>query len=159
MCLNYVQGGKCLIDTRQCLLGCRGNQARNQDHECPRQGPFDVWRTREDSILISDLGGPYEGVKDCYGLGVSLPEATRVAQNRAIRLAVKMVTTQRKCCKCGIVFWPRAHLTRESTLNHVAHYFCPSCKGLASETDLEECRRQIDSAGWTPQVDLSEWCG
>jgi hypothetical protein len=159
LCLNYVQGGACLIDATRCLLGRRGSEARNQDHECPRQGPFDVWRTREDSILTSDLGGPYEGVKDCYGLGISLREATRVAQDHALHLSARIVTTQRKCGKCGIVFWPRADLAGDSTLERTAGHFCASCMKLASKADLEEYRRQVDSAGGRPQVGLSEWCG
>jgi hypothetical protein len=159
LCLNYVQGGTCLIDTRKCLLGRRGNQARNQDHECPRHGPFDVWRTREDSILISDLGGPYEGVKDCYGLGMSLQEATRIARNYAFRLAVKIVTTQRRCGRCGVVFWPRADLAQESALDRVPRYFCPSCAKAASKRELEEFRRQMENSEGTLQSDLNEWCG
>jgi hypothetical protein len=159
LCLNYVQGGTCLIDTRQCLLGRRGNQAGNQDHECPRQGPFDVWRTSDDSILISDLGGPYEGVKDCYGLGISLQEAARVAQNWALRVAARIVTTQRKCGKCRIEFWPRADFTGARTLDNAARYFCPSCLKVTSKADIEECGRQVDSAGGRSRLDLSEWCG
>jgi hypothetical protein len=157
LCLDYVQGGACLIDGESCLLGTGGDEARNDDRECPRHGPFDVWRTREDLILISDLGGPYEGVKDCYGLRISLQEATRAAQNQVQHLATKIVTTQRKCGKCGVRFWPRAELAEGSVLNRPAGYFCASCLKLASETDLEEHWRKIDED--TPHIDLSEWCG
>jgi hypothetical protein len=159
LCLNYVQGGACLIDGRSCLLGARGNEARNNDRECPRHGPFDVWKTGEDLILISDLGGPYQGVKDCYGLGISLQEASRAAQNQALRLATRIVTTQRKCGKCGVRFWPRADLAEGSALDRAADYFCASCLKLASEADLEECWRQIGGAEGRPKIDLSEWCG
>ena len=157
MCLNYVQDGACLIDGKSCLLGTGGNEARNHDHKCPRHGPFDVWRTREDLILISDLGGPYEGVKDCYGLRISLQEATRAAQNQVQQLATRIVTTQRECGRCGVRFWPRAELAEGSALNRAAGYFCASCLKLASETDLGEHWRKIDED--TPHIDLSEWCG
>ena len=159
MCLNYVQGGSCLIDARPCLLGSQGNEAKNRDRECPRHGPFDVWRTREGLILISDLGSPYEDVKDCYGLGISLREATRVAQEHALRLSTKIITTQRRCGKCGAYFWPRGHLTEGSTLGRAAGYFCASCLNLASEAELEECWERIASTQDRTQVDLSEWCG
>jgi len=158
LCLNYVQGGACLIDGKSCLLGAGGNEARNDDRECPRHGPFDVWRTREDLILISDLGGPYEGVKDCYGLGISRREASRAAQNQAQRLATRIVTTQRKCGKCGVRFWPRAELAEGTALHRAAGYLCASCLKLMSGTDLEEHWRKIDAEG-TPHIDLSEWCG
>jgi hypothetical protein len=150
LCLNYVQRYACLIDASPCLLGSRGSEARNQDRKCPKQGRFDVWRTREDSILISDLGGPYEGVKDCYGLGISLREASRVAQDHASLLAAEIVTTQRKCGKCGVVFWPRAGLIGDSRLHRGASHFCASCMKLASEAGFEEYRRQVC---------LDEWCG
>ncbi len=158
MCLDYVQGGACLIDGKSCLLGARGNEAKNHDRECPKHGPFDVWRTKEGTILISDFGGPFEGVKDCFGLGISLQEATQVAQNHAQRLATGIVTTQRKCGKCGASFWPRAHLGEGITINRAAGHFCASCLELVSETDLEEDRRRIDAED-TPHIESSEWCG
>lgn len=158
MCLNYVQGGACLIDGKSCLLGAGGNKARNDDRECPRHGPFDVWRTREDLILISDLGGPHEGVKDCHGLGISIQEATRVAHSQAQRLATRIVTTQRKCGKCGVRFWPRAELPEGRALHPAAGHFCVSCLKLTSEADLKKHWRKIDPED-TPKIDLSEWCG
>lgn len=159
LCLNYVQGGYCLIDRRPCLLGPRGVEARNEDHGCARHGPFDVWRTREDLILISDLGGPYDGVKDCYGLGISLEEATRVAREFAESSRARIVTTQGKCEKCGTRFWPRAGLTDSNMRGRALGYFCPSCLKDASEAELDEYWKEIGSSQHTEHVNLSDWCG
>jgi len=159
LCLNYVQGGFCLIDGGLCLLGSRGNKARNQDHECPRHGSFDVWRTREDLILISDLEGPHESVKDCYGLRISLQEAARVGQKCARSPATKIMTTQRKCCRCGEAFWPRADLVVEGAPSRVGGYFCPSCVKRATQVGLQEYWKRIAGTQFATQIDLMEWCG
>lgn len=159
LCLDYVQGGSCLIDKKPCLLGTRGNEARNEDRECSRHGPFDVWRTEEDLILISDLGGPYEGVKDCYGLGISLQEATKVAQNQAQGLRTKIVTTERRCRKCGTRFWSRGGFAEGGTHGRAAGYFCPSCLELTPEAELDEYWKEIGSTQDTSHIDLSDWCG
>ena len=153
--MSELRSGRYVSDRHKAMPSCLPRQSGKE----PRQGPFDVWRTREDSILISDLGGPYEGVKDCYGLGISLQEAERVAQNWELRIAAKIVTTQRKCGKCRIAFWPRADFTGESTLDNAACYFCPSCLKVTSRADIEEYGRQVDSAGGRSRLDLSEWCG
>jgi hypothetical protein len=126
LCLNYAQGGFYLTDEGPCLIGSRGSEARNQDNECPRHGSFDVWRTREDLILTSDLGGRHESVKDCYGLRISLQEAARVGQKRARSPATKIMTTRRRCCRCGEAFWSRADLAIENAPSRVGGYFCPS---------------------------------
>jgi len=159
LCLNYVQGGSCILDGRPCPLGLSGNEARNEDRECPRHGPFDVWRTKEDLILISDLGGPYEGVKDCYGLGISLGEAAEVAQRRAQISGSRIVTTERKCGKCGARFWPRAQLVKGGPSGRSAGYFCASCLKVTSEAELDKYWREIGSTRDVWHIDLSDWCG
>lgn len=159
MCLNYVQGGSCLIDGKPCLLGSRGNEARNEGRECPRHGLFDVWRTCEGLILISDLGGTYEGVTDCYGLGISLEEATKIAQIRAQTLQAKIATTERECLRCGARFWARGGPAEERALGRAVGYFCTSCLNLTPEAELEDYWKQIGTVQNEPQIDLSEWCG
>lgn len=159
LCLNYVQGGSCLIDRKPCLLGTRGNEARNEELECRRQGPFDVWRTQDGLILISDLGSPREGAVDCYGLGISLEEAAKVAQNQSQALRTKIVTTERKCRKCGTRFWPRAKSTDRSPPGRAAGYFCASCLQEATDEQLEEYWKEIGTAQDTSHIDLSDWCG
>ncbi|WP_455363381.1 hypothetical protein [[Eubacterium] cellulosolvens] len=148
-----------MIDRRPCILGARGNKARNEDRECVRHGPFDVWRTREDSVLISDMGGPYEGVKDCYGLGISLVEAAKIARIHAQVSQAKIVTTERKCRKCGTRFWPRARFTDPKARSPAASYFCASCLKLTPDVELDEYWKEIGSGPGAPHVDLSEWCG
>jgi hypothetical protein len=159
LCLNYVQGGSCLLDQRACLLGLRGNGTRNSDRECTRHGPFDVWRTKEDLILISDLEGPYEGVKDCFALRVSLPDAIKVAQKQAESLRARIVTTERRCAKCGERFWARGQLIGASPLGRGAGYFCASCLKLSSEAELDNCWQVIGKTEDAAHVDLSDWCG
>jgi len=159
LCLNYVEGGFCLLDGSPCLLGTRGSEARNEERACPRQGSFDVWRTKEDLILISDLEGPYEGVKDCYGLGISVEEAAKVAQRQAQSAHTRIVTTQRKCAKCGERFWPRGKFAERSPPGRAAGYFCASCLGTASQAELDQYWKEVGSASEDSHVDLSEWCG
>jgi len=159
LCLNYVQGGFCLLDRKACLLGTRGNEARNKDQECPRHGPFDVWKTQEGLVLVSDLGSPYEYIEDCYGLGVSLEEATKIAQDQAKRLQTKIVTTQRRCVKCGTRFWSRGSLAQRTCPSRAAGYFCVSCLERTPEVDLEQYWKEIAASQETSHVDLSEWCG
>lgn len=159
LCLNYIQGGLCLLDGRPCLLGARGQEALNQDRQCSRHGSFDVWRTREGLILISDLAGPCEGAVDCYGLGISLQEATEAAKREAQSLSAKTVTTERKCAKCGERFWPRGDLTKTITPSRASGYFCASCLKLASEAELHEYWKEIGSTSDMSQIDLNEWCG
>jgi len=92
-----------------------------------RHGVFDVWKTREGLILISDLGGPCEGVTDCYGLGISLKEATEVAHTHAQSLGTRIVTTQRKCPKCGTRFWAAGRVDEKAVLDRASGYFCTPC--------------------------------
>jgi len=159
LCLNYVQGRSCLLDRKPCLLGTRGNEARNEDRECPRQGTFDVWRTQDGPILISDLGTPYDGAIDCYGLGISLDEAARVAQNQSQALQTRIVTTERKCRKCGTRFWSRGKSIDRSRPGRASGYFCASCLQKTTDEELEKCWKEIGSAEDTSHIDLSDWCG
>jgi hypothetical protein len=148
-----------LIDRQPCVLGSRGDKARNQDRECVRHGTFDVWRTSEGRVLISDLGGPYDNVKDCYALGISLEEATRIARTQAQFSHAKIVTTERKCTRCGTRFWPRARLLDSKMRGRAANYFCESCLELTPAAELSKYWREIGSKQGAPDVDLSEWCG
>jgi hypothetical protein len=159
LCLNYVQDGLCLIDRRRCVLGSRGEKARNEDRECVKHGPFDVWRTGEGSVLISDMGGPYEGVKDCYGLAISLEEATRIARTHAQASQAKIITTERRCRKCGARFWSRAGLADPKAYGRAASYFCAPCLTHTPEAELDEYWKEIGSGQGAANVDLSEWCG
>jgi len=159
LCLNYIQNGHCLVDGEPCLLGLHGSEARNEHRECVRHGPFDVWRTQEDSILVSDLGGPLGGVKDCYALGVSLEEARKTAQTISRNTGAKIVTTERTCGKCGAGFWPRADSVKCDTLSRLTGYFCSSCARFSDEAELDERLREVDEAQDMGHIDLSAWCG
>ena len=159
MCLNYIQNGHCLVDGRPCLLGLQGSKARNEHGECVRHGHFDVWRTQEDSILVSDLGGPLGGVKDCHALKISLEEARRTAQTVSRNSGAKILTTERTCSKCRERYWPRAESVRRFTPSRLTGYFCPSCARISDETELDECLREVDEAQDMRHVDLSAWCG
>ncbi len=158
MCLNYIQNGHCLVDGGPCLLGLHGSEARNEHGECIRHGPFEVWRTQEDLILVSDLGGPLGGVKDCHALGVSLEEARRTAQAISRNTGAKVVTTERTCNKCGGRYWPRAESAKCGTPNRLAGYFCPSCAQLTDETTPDDHPKEVE-AQEMGHINLSSWCG
>lgn len=160
MCLDYVQGGRCLVDGEACKLGSGGRQARNNDGVCERHGPFDVWQTGEDRILISDLGGPFDEVKTCFALGVSLDVATQVAGRTAAELNLPLVTTQRKCNICGTRFWAHRGAQPEVTkFGRTAGYFCLTCLRSTPREALTEHWMEIEKAEQGRRIRLDEWCG
>jgi len=132
---------------------------KNERNECMRHGPFDVWRTQEDSVLISDLGVPYDGVKDCHALGVSLEEVTKIVRALSQNSQVRIITTERACKKCGARFWPRANRLGSDVRGPVRDHFCDSCARLRSGSELMKYWREIGRAHGAECVDLSEWCG
>ena len=132
---------------------------RNERNECATHGPFNVWSTQESSILISDLGIPYDRVKDCYALGVSLEEATKIARALSQNSQGRVITTERTCRKCGVRFWPRANRLGSDVRGTVRDHFCDSCAQFGSRTGLKEYWREIGRAHGAESVDLSQWCG
>jgi hypothetical protein len=132
---------------------------KNERNECVRHGPFDVWRTQDDSILMSDLGAPYDSVKDCYALGASIEEATKIARALSENSRGKIITTERVCRRCGARFWPRANRLGSDAQGPVRDRFCDLCARLGSGTELREYWREIGRARGAECVDLSEWCG
>jgi hypothetical protein len=159
LCLDYVQSGRCMVDRQPCLLGFVGEKARNDDRECPRHGMFDVWRTRQGQVLVSDLGGPYEGVEDCYGLSISLEKALEAARTHAQALQTKILTTERKCPKCAARFWPRAGRSALDQHDRGSEYFCESCLLSTPQSELNKYWNAIGTTRDAGCLDLSEWCG
>lgn len=127
MCLNYVQGGKCYATGGECLLGLSGQSAKNTDMQCGLHGNFDVWVTQNDDLLISDMQFPSSEPKQCLALGVSLRLARKVARERAQKPGARILTTKRRCYRCGKSFWISQHRNSSGLFQSARGYLCPIC--------------------------------
>jgi hypothetical protein len=127
LCLNFVQGGECYATGGKCLLGSRGASASNRDGECELHGKFDVWVTEQNDLLITDMGFPSEEPKQCLALRVNEKLASRIAGEKARKFGSSVLTSQRRCFKCGSRYWVSQH-KHDSGLQEFGHgYFCPDC--------------------------------
>ena len=88
-----------------------------------------------------------------------MEEATKVARMQAKFSHAKIVTTEKRCARCGTRFWPRARLPGSKTRGRAAIYFCASCLEVAPEAELDKYWKGIGSEQGKPDLDLSEWCG
>lgn len=148
MCLNFVRNGSCYATADKCLLGEKGELARNQDRECPLHGEFDVWLLQDDRVLISDMGFPSEEPKQCLALGINEELATQIAQNKSRKLGTSMLTSERKCLRCGRSYWYSRHEASAAHAQIGKGYFCPGCISGESEQALS-----------TKLGRLGYWCG
>ncbi len=148
MCLNFVQGGECYATGGKCLLSSRGASVSNCDGECELHGKFDVWVTEENDLLITDMGFPSEEPRQCLALGVNENLASRIATEKAQKFGSAVLTSQRRCFKCGRRYWVSEH-KYVSGLQKIGHgYFCPACSRGDPAKDFE---KELGA--------LRYWCG
>jgi hypothetical protein len=148
MCLNYVQGGKCYATGQECLLGVKGASVRNDTLECRLHGKFDVWVMQDGKILVSDLGIPSDEPKECVALGINPTLAVEIGRRRAKHLGTLVQTTERKCHRCGSLFWMSEHDSSSGAAKTGRGYFCPKC--IPQETEATMARELGI---------LGHWCG
>jgi hypothetical protein len=148
MCLNFVQGGRCHVIGGECLLGVRGDSARNIDGECELHGKFDIWVTHENDILITDVGIPSAEPKQCLALGINQVVAERIAKQKAQELGTNIFTTRRRCFRCARPFWISDHAELHGLAVVGQSYFCPLCIRDKIDQDME---RRLGA--------LRYWCG
>jgi len=148
LCLNFVQGGVCYATGRRCLLGQEGALAKNDDRKCVLHGKYDVWVMQDNGLLISDLGFPSEEPKQCLALGVNEGLARQITSERSRQLGTMVLTTERRCLRCGTRFWYSDHEIGRRQAETGRGYFCPDC--LSHETE-ETITRKLGNLGY--------WCG
>jgi len=142
LCMNFVEGGICHITGEECLLGQRGATAKNSDGECEMHGRFDVWLTEENNLLISDMGTPAEEPKRCYALGVNERLARDIAMTKAREFGTKVLTSQRKCIKCGTEYWMTKYGDSGGLLETTHSHLCPTCRAQGADMDVERLGTQ-----------------
>jgi hypothetical protein len=148
LCMNYVEGGRCHLLAKACLLGAKGASAKNQDGECPIHGQIDVWVMQNDDLLISDIGSPSEEPKQSVALGINQPLAESIAHSRSAQTGAKVLTTQRRCLACANLFWMSEHSRREAMAQEGVGNICPTCTEKRSGAPLPG---HLDR--------LRHWCG
>lgn len=148
MCLNFVQGAKCYAIGSRCILGEKGALARNDALECELHGRFDVWVMQDDKLLVTDLGFPSDEPKQCLALGINQRLATQIAEEKSQQLRSAVLTTQRKCLRCGTQFWMSEHDGSFGAPETGKGYFCPTC--IRKETE-DSVARKLGVLGY--------WCG
>jgi len=122
MCMNYVEGGTCHVTGSECLLGT----PHEINRRCTIRGNFDVWITRDDKVLISDIGPPSPEPKRSVALGVGKEVADEIAVLMARKNSEEIITAQQRCRQCGGRFWITDH--DSSTVTRMGRrYFCPKC--------------------------------
>jgi hypothetical protein len=121
---------------------------KNDDLECELHGRFDVWVMQDDRLLLTDLGFPSDEPKQCLALGISQELATRIAGEKSQQLGTSLLTTQRKCLRCGMSFWMSDHGGSSGVLETGKAYFCPTC--MRRETE-ESIAKKLGILGY--------WCG
>lgn len=121
LCMNYVEGGRCHVNRKKCLLGAAYEPGRN----CSLQGDFDVWVTHNCTILISDIGPPSPEPKRGIALGVKREVAYSIAKKSLIRNRVALLTTQRVCQHCRNSYWISDHELNDARTGR--RYLCPQC--------------------------------
>jgi DNA-directed RNA polymerase subunit RPC12/RpoP len=142
-----VQGGDCYATGGKCILGEKGALAKNDALECGLHGKFDVWVMQNDRVLLTDLGFPSDEPKQCLATGVNLELAARIADEKSHQLGTSVLTTQRKCIRCGMQFWISEH-DGASIPQTGKGCFCPAC--ILRETEV--------SIGTSIGI-LTHWCG
>jgi hypothetical protein len=139
LCLNFVEGGGCHLFGGRCVLGERGAAAKNSEGECEFHGEFDVWLTEQNDLLITDMGLPSDEPKRCLALGVRENVARTIAMNESRKLGTKIMTSKRRCIRCGTVYWISHHNRSSGLLETGLNNFCPEC--INRLTDQERERR------------------
>jgi hypothetical protein len=146
--MNFIEGGFCHVTGEKCSLGPRGATAKNADRECELHGNFDVWLTQKNDLLITDMGFPAEEPKQCFALGINQQLARSIAMEKAKKMETSILTTQRKCIKCGTQYWMTQYRDSPGLLETGHANFCPDCR--ASKID-EETERRLGTQRY--------WCG
>lgn len=139
MCLNFVEGGGCHVLDGKCLLAERGATVRNSDGECELHGRFDVWLTEHNDLLITDMGFPSDEPKQCLALGVNESLARSIAMDKSKKLVTRVVTSERRCIRCGAFYWISQHKVSSGLAETGHSNFCPEC--IDRVTDQERERR------------------
>ena len=99
-------------------------------------------------MLITDMGFPSEEPKQCLALGVNENLARRIAAERAQKFGTSVLTSQRKCFKCGRRYWVSEH-NHASGLQEIGQgYLCPDCMQKDTRKDFE---KELGA--------LRYWCG
>jgi len=146
--MNFVQGGGCYATGGRCLLGAVGSSAKNSEGGCELHGRFDVWIAQTDDLLISDMGFPPDEPKQCLALGVNRVLASWIASQKSQELRTRVLTTERKCFRCGGVFWMSEHRDFSGLAKTGQAYLCPAC--IPEEVDdITEKKLGV----------LRYWCG
>ena len=148
MCMNFVEGGFCHITGEKCFLGSRGAEAKNADGECELHGKFDVWLTQENNLILTDMGFPAEEPKQCFALGVKEGVAREIACKRAEQFGTKVLTTERRCVKCGDHYWMSQYGEPTGLLEIGRANFCPACRNFGIDEEME---RRLGAQKY--------WCG
>jgi hypothetical protein len=146
--LNFVQGGNCYATGGKCIFGVKGASVRNDTLACELHGKFDVWIMQDDRLLVSDLGIPSDEPKQCLALGINRKLATQIANEKSKRFGTSIVTTQRKCLCCGLLYWMSEHDSCAGNAETGRGYFCPSCIDRQTEGSVTE---KLGILGY--------WCG
>ena len=146
--MNFVEGGFCHVSGEKCLLGLRGAAAKNSDGECELHGKFDVWLTQQNTLLITDMGFPAEEPKQCFALGVNEKLARKIASGRASQLGSKVLTSERRCVRCGVQYWMTQYRDPVGILETGHANFCPNCRTRGIDEEME---RRLGAQRY--------WCG
>ncbi len=148
MCLNFIQGGNCYATGGKCILGPKGASVKSESLVCELHGSYDVWIMQDDNVLVTDLGFPSDEPRRCLALGINHELAARIAGEQSRKTGSMIVTTQRRCLRCGSLFWISEHRVSSGTLETAKGYFCPNC---ALHETQESVVRELGVLGC--------WCG
>ena len=148
MCMNFIEGGFCHVTGEKCSLGLRGASAKNADGECELHGSFDVWLTQRNDLLITDMGFPAEEPKQCLALGINESLARGIASEKAKRLGGAVLTSQRRCIRCGTQYWMTQYRDSRGVLETGHANFCPNCRAFGTDEEME---RRLGAQRY--------WCG
>jgi len=118
-------------------LGGRGADAKNADRECEFHGEFDVWLTEQNDLLITDMGFPSDEPKRCLALGVRENIARTIAMGESKKLGSKVMTSKRRCIRCGTLYWTSHHNRSSGLLETGLNNFCPECTSHLTDLDRE----------------------
>jgi hypothetical protein len=147
LCLNFIEGGRCHIDGRPCVLGARGAEARNENRECTLHGEFDVWLL-ESGLLVTDLGFPPEEPVRSVALGVNESVAMCTALDLSKQIGMPLATSKRTCIQCGGPYWTSQHARAPGMTRNEYTALCPTC--------LDRC----DQPGLGKRLgEQRTWCG
>ena len=136
LCLNFIENGRCHLNGGSCALGTRGAAARNENRECTLHGDFDVWVT-DRGLLVTDLGFPPEEPTQSLALGVNETVAMCIASEKSKEVGVPLVTSERRCIRCGASYWMSQHIRTSGLTQNGYTNFCPTCFIHVDRSEVE----------------------